>query len=82
MCMYVCIRLSCEEEWIRKSATEKRPYEVLSDWAIRFSTDTSSHNYFRERDGFGGKTPAEVANIRIEGKNKIFTVIQNAAKAI
>jgi hypothetical protein len=35
------------------------------------------HNYFREHDTFG-KTPAEAANIKIEGQNKIMTVIQNA----
>jgi putative transposase len=38
------------------------------------------HNYFREHQGLAGKTPAEVAGIRIEGKNKWMTVIQNACK--
>jgi transposase-like protein len=37
------------------------------------------HNYIREHEGLVGKTPAEVAGIRIEGKNKWITVIQNAA---
>jgi transposase-like protein len=37
------------------------------------------HNYFREHDGLEGKTPAEAANIKIEGRNKWITVIQNAA---
>jgi hypothetical protein len=36
------------------------------------------HNYFREHEGLVGKTPAEVAGIRIEGKNRWITVIQNA----
>jgi hypothetical protein len=37
------------------------------------------HNYyFRQHEGLAGKTPAEVAGIRIEGKNKWMTVIQNA----
>ncbi|MGH9876068.1 MAG: IS6 family transposase [Nitrososphaera sp.] len=36
------------------------------------------HNYFREHEGLVGKTPAEVAGIKIEGKNKWMTVIQNA----
>jgi transposase-like protein len=35
------------------------------------------HNYFREHDTLG-KTPAEMANIKIEGRNKWVTVIQNA----
>jgi hypothetical protein len=39
------------------------------------------HNYFREHEGLVGKTPAEVAGIKIEGQNKWMTVIQNAAKA-
>lgn len=37
-------------------------------------------NYFRSHEGLVGKTPAEVAGIRIEGKNKWITVIQNASK--
>jgi hypothetical protein len=37
------------------------------------------HNYFR-KDDMLGKTPAEEANIKIEGRNKWITVIQNAAK--
>ena len=36
------------------------------------------HNYFREHEGLEGKTPAEVAGIKIEGQNKWITVIQNA----
>jgi len=38
------------------------------------------HNYFRDHDGLEGKTPAEAANIKIEGRNKWITVIQNASK--
>ena len=37
------------------------------------------HNYFRKHEGLVGKTPAEVAGIRIEGQNKWITIIQNAA---
>jgi putative transposase len=37
------------------------------------------HNYFREHETLG-KTPAEAANIKIEGRNKWITVIQNASK--
>lgn len=39
------------------------------------------HNYFRGHMGLNGKTPAEAAGIKIEGQNKIMTIIQNAAKA-
>ena len=38
------------------------------------------HNYFREHEGLNGKTPAEIAGIKIEGQNKWLTVIQNASK--
>lgn len=38
------------------------------------------HNYFREPEGLTGKTPVEVAGIKIEGQNKWITVIQNASK--
>lgn len=38
------------------------------------------HNYFREHEGLNGKTPAEIAGIKIEGQNKWVTVIQNASK--
>ena len=38
------------------------------------------HNYFREHEGLAGKTPAEIAGIKIEGKNKWITVIQNACQ--
>ena len=38
------------------------------------------HNYFREHEALEGKTPAEVAGIKIEGGNKWVTVIQNASK--
>ena len=37
-------------------------------------------NYFRDHDTLG-KTPAEAANIKIEGRNKWITVIQNASKS-
>ena len=38
------------------------------------------HNFFRDHDALEGKTPAEAANIKIEGRNKWITVIQNATK--
>src|SRR5688572_17022759 len=36
------------------------------------------HNYIREHEGLKGKTPAEAADIHIEGSNKWMTIIQNA----
>lgn len=36
------------------------------------------HNYIREHEALDGKTPAELAGIKIEGQNKWLTVIQNA----
>ena len=39
------------------------------------------HNYIRPHQGLDGDTPADRAGIRIEGNNKWFTIIQNAAKS-
>jgi transposase-like protein len=36
------------------------------------------HNYIREHEGLEGKTPAKACGIKIEGKNKWLTLIQNA----
>jgi transposase-like protein len=38
------------------------------------------HNYIRSHEGLEGKTPAEACEIKIEGKNKWKTLIQNASK--
>jgi transposase-like protein len=37
------------------------------------------HNYIRPHEGLEGKTPAETCGIKIDGKNKWLTLIQNAA---
>jgi len=37
------------------------------------------HNYIREHEGLDGKTPAEACGIKIEGKNKWKTIIENAS---
>lgn len=39
------------------------------------------HNYIREHEGLDGKTPAEACGIKVEGKNKWLTLIQNAKTA-
>ncbi len=39
------------------------------------------HNYIRSHMGLDGKTPSEVAGIKIEGDDKWITLIQNASKA-
>ncbi len=38
------------------------------------------HNYVRPHEGLKGRTPAEVAGIKVEGDNKWITLIQNASK--
>jgi transposase-like protein len=38
------------------------------------------HNYIRGHEGLEGKTPAEACGIKVEGKNKWLTLIQNASK--
>jgi len=38
------------------------------------------HNYIRVHEGLEGKTPAEACGIKVEGKNKWITLIQNATR--
>lgn len=38
------------------------------------------HNYIRPHMGLEGKTPSEVAGIKVEGDNKWMTLIQNASR--
>ena len=38
------------------------------------------HNYIRPHEALKDKTPAEVAGIEIQGKNKWLTLIQNASR--
>ena len=38
------------------------------------------HNFVRTHEALEGKTPAEAANIKVEGENKFLTLIQNASK--
>jgi len=39
------------------------------------------HNYIRPHEELKGKTPAEVAGIKVEGGNKWLTLVQNARKS-
>jgi hypothetical protein len=38
------------------------------------------HNYIRPHEALDGRTPADLAGIRVEGENKWLTLIQNASK--
>mgnify|MGYP001597928802 FL=1 len=38
------------------------------------------HNFIRPHEALEGKTPADACGIKIEGKNKWLTLIQNAKK--
>jgi transposase-like protein len=38
------------------------------------------HNYVRPHEALKGKTPSEVAGIKVEGENKWLTLIQNASR--
>ena len=38
------------------------------------------HNFIREHEGLNGKTPSERCGIKIKGKNKWITLIQNSSK--
>jgi hypothetical protein len=39
------------------------------------------HNYVRPREALDGRTPSEVAGIKVEGENKWLTLIQNANRS-
>ena len=39
------------------------------------------HNYIRGHEALGGKIPADMASIKVEGQNKWITLIQNASKS-
>jgi putative transposase len=39
------------------------------------------HNFLRPHEGLGNITPAEKRGIKIEGKNKWVTLIENASKS-
>jgi len=39
------------------------------------------HNYVRPHEALNGKTPSEVAGIRVGGENKWLTLIQNASRS-
>lgn len=38
------------------------------------------HNFIKLHEGLDGRTPAEAAGIRVEGKDRWRTLIQNASK--
>ena len=50
---------------------KRRRTPILSGYQIY-------HNYIRPHEGLNGKTPAEACGIKVEGKNKWLTLIQNA----
>lgn len=58
----------------RLSGVSKRPDSpLLAGYQIY-------HNYVRPHMGLEGKTPAEIAGIKVEEENKWLTLIQNATK--
>lgn len=52
---------------------KKKDTPILSGYQI-------FHNYIRDHEGLNGKTPAEACGIKVEGKNKWLTLIQNASR--
>jgi len=53
-------------------------YPFTQKFAV--GTNQIFHNYIRPHEGLDGKTPSEACGIKIEGKNKWLTLIQNASK--
>jgi hypothetical protein len=63
----------CDRERCMRTL-EKTDTPILSGMQI-------FHNYIRPHEALKGKTPAEVAGIKVEGENKWLTLIQNARRA-
>ena len=61
---------------------EKTKRGVKKKDSIVISGHQVFHNYFRPHSSLGGKIPAEIAGVRIEGDDKIKTIIQNASREI
>jgi transposase-like protein len=59
------------EKTMRGLKTKDTP--ILSGYQI-------FHNYIRPHEGLEGKTPSEACGIKIEGKNKWLTLIQNSSR--
>jgi hypothetical protein len=59
------------EKVMRDSKTKDTP--ILTGYQI-------FHNYIRPHEGLDGKTTGEACRIRVEGKNKWVTLIQNASE--
>lgn len=55
------------------SGLKKKDTPILSGYQL-------FHNYIRTHEGLEGKTPAEACGIKVEGKNKWLTFIQNASR--
>jgi len=54
---------------------EKKDTPILTGYQL-------FHNFIRPHMALNGKTPAEVAGIKVEGDNKWLTIIQNASKRL
>jgi len=52
--------------------TKRKDTPILTGYQI-------FHNYIREHEGLNGRTPAEVCGIKVEGKNKWLTLIQQSS---
>jgi len=64
------VKSEIEKKTMRSLKREDSP--IISGYQI-------FHNYVREHESLDGKTPAELAGVKIEGNNKWLTLIQNAA---
>lgn len=58
---------------------EKVMRGVKKDDSVMFDGYQLFHNYLRPHMALDGKTPAEKCGIKIRGKNKWITLIQNAS---
>ena len=58
----------------------RKPSEVSKRWTPQIINGMRNYyNFTKKHGGIGGKTPSEVAEIKVDGKNKWKTIIQNAS---
>jgi transposase-like protein len=67
-----------DELFLKVKGNMKYLYALMDDTPILTGMQIY-HNYVRPHMALDGKTPAEVAGIKVEGENKWMTLIQNAA---
>jgi hypothetical protein len=63
-----------------KSEIERKWFEGLTKLSPLIEGHQIYHNYIRPHEALNGKTPTGLAGIKVKGKDKWLTIIQNATR--